>query len=72
MAGRFDHAIGVRIHRRGPAAGPATPWPMECMDGPGWPRVPWWHNSGMAGRAAAGRVGSAAAVPGLIWAVEVV
>ena len=42
------------------------------MGGRGWPPVPWWHNSGMAGLAAAGRAGSAAAVPGLIWAVEVV
>jgi hypothetical protein len=47
-------------------------WPVECMGGPGWPQVPWWHNIGMAGLTAAGRVGSAAAVPGLIWAVEVV
>jgi len=41
------------------------------MGGPGWPQVPWWHNGGMAGLAAPGRVGPAATMAGLIWAAEV-
>ena len=55
----------VQVHR----CGLVTPSPVECMGGRGWPPVPWWHDSGIAGLAQPARR-VAATVPGLIRAAE--